>query len=147
MTILLGAQWDASAVDWQLPPDAGALPGESIAGPRDFARETAFYALFAGDDPVHIGRADHSLYADLRRHRDRGELAGRWDRFTWVILPDADAPDGGLLRYPITAICELLESGLELPPSPLGPRTDPTAELPVVRFHQVSPVGLSQREP
>lgn len=83
----LGARWKASDVWWNSASQNGQLLGVKLKAEKgaevNFAQQSGIYVLYADFTPVYVGQANKRLYARLKQHHLRDDLAGRWDRFSW----------------------------------------------------------------
>jgi hypothetical protein len=84
-----GENWDPDLVDWgRVGGERGSLQGEfgPLRNPVgcDVWDQVGIYVLLAEWKAVYVGKitAGNQLGSRLRLHR-RGDLAGRWDRFSW----------------------------------------------------------------
>lgn len=144
--LALGAYWDASGINWSQEPGEWvlvAIAEEDGFPSRDITYTSAWYALFNGDELLHIGRSDGVLYAELRRHRLASAFTGRWNRFTWIEFPESDLLGGPSSNGPgsnpkisLQHVLDLFEEGFELPPPPIGPSRPLRYPFPVLRFRQ-----------
>lgn len=86
--LTLGARWKAEDVYWHTAASNAALLGvnqRKVTGPvANFAHQTGIYVLYANFVPVYVGQANKTLWARLHKHMLHDDLAGRWDRFTWL---------------------------------------------------------------
>ncbi len=88
-----GLFWGTDDVYWGQGNNAGALLGVPAAAkssdPIDFRQQIGIYVLYAGHQIVYIGQAGsgrRKLFARLKEHHRRDDLAGRWDKFSWFGL-------------------------------------------------------------
>lgn len=84
-----GENWDPDLVEWgRVGGERGSLDGEfgPLRNPVscDVWDQVGIYVLLAEWQTVYVGKvtAGNQLGSRLRLHR-RGDLAGRWDRFSW----------------------------------------------------------------
>lgn len=86
--LTLGARWKAADVYWYTAATNAKLLGvaqQKVTGPiANFAQQSGVYVLYANFAPVYVGQANKTLWARLHKHMFHDDLAGRWDRFTWL---------------------------------------------------------------
>jgi len=83
----IGARWRAEDVYWNSGPDNGKLLGvrrAALRGPEaNFAEQSGIYVLYSDFTPIYVGQANKRLFARLKEHHLKDDLAGRWNRFSW----------------------------------------------------------------
>lgn len=87
-----GLFWNESDVYWGKGANAGALLGRPFraraAPPCDFREQIGIYVLYQDHNVVYVGQAgakNQKLFRRLRGHR-KGNLEGRWNKFSWFGL-------------------------------------------------------------
>lgn len=87
-----GLYWKAEDVFWGRPNSPGNLFGIQVnaktSNPVDFRQQTGIYILYADYKIVYIGQAGNGnskLFDRLKKHYN-GDLAGRWNQFSWFGL-------------------------------------------------------------
>lgn len=88
----VGLFWKASDIFWGRGNQPGKLLGvpqnNLTMEPIDFREQTGVYALYSGYQLLYVGQAGSGhakLFDRLKKHRT-GDLAERWDRFSWYGL-------------------------------------------------------------
>jgi hypothetical protein len=88
--LCLGSRWRAEDVYWYTAPKNAQLDGvprNNVTAPvANFAHQSGIYILYSDHTPIYVGQANKTLFARLKAHFLKDDLAGRWDTFTWFGL-------------------------------------------------------------
>jgi len=88
----VGLFWSIGDIFWGAGNKPGKLLGvpdnNTTSTPIDFREQIGIYALYSGYQLLYVGQAGRGrakLFDRLKNHR-KGDLADRWDRFSWYGL-------------------------------------------------------------
>lgn len=88
--LCLGARWRAEDIYWRSSSDNAQLngvPRKNLTAPVvNFAHQSGLYILYSDHTPIYVGQTNKTLFARLKDHFLKDDLAGRWDTFTWLGL-------------------------------------------------------------